>query len=133
MPLLTELVCLSALPLATLQVDIAVDSTGFGNGRNEHWFSKKYEGLESKAAWVSCHAMAGVKTNVIEVVKVLEARAADYPQLPDLAREMTKGLTKEDVCADRRTPAGTTTTRPMSWAASSLPRSKAIRPAAWAA
>ena len=103
-PILTELVRLSALPLAAVEVDFAVDSTGFGNGRNERWFSKKYEGLASKSSWVSCHAMAGVRTNVIAAVKVLEARAADCPQLPDLARTTAKGFTIEEVSADRAYP-----------------------------
>jgi transposase len=100
-PILTELVRLSALPLAAVEVDFAVDSTGFGTCRYSRWFDQKYGHEVKKATWISCHAMCGVKTNVITAVKVLEQHAADCPQLPDLAKTTAQGFTIQEVSADR--------------------------------
>ncbi|HVS38623.1 MAG TPA: transposase [Gemmataceae bacterium] len=100
-PILTELVRLSALPLAAVEVDFAVDSTGFSSNCHARWFNKKYGHESTKATWVSCHAMCGVKTNVITAVKIMEQHSADSPQLPDLARTTSQGFTIVEVSADR--------------------------------
>ncbi|MFO0843921.1 MAG: hypothetical protein U0797_16245 [Gemmataceae bacterium] len=71
---------LGALPLASVEVDFACDSTGFGTCSYARWYDRRAGGREQKkAVWVKVHAMCGVKTNVIAAVAVLDQNSADSP------------------------------------------------------
>ena len=100
-PILLNLVRLSALPLASVEVDFACDSTGFASCRYTRWYDHRYGRESVKADWVKCHAMCGVKTNVIAAVAVLEQSSADCPQLPDLLKTTHQGFDVREVSADK--------------------------------
>ena len=111
-PILASLVRLSALPLASVETDFAVDSTGFSTCRYTRWYDQKYGQAKATADWVKCHAVCGVKTNVITAVTVLEQNSADSPQLPGLTKMTAEGFTiheierRQGVCVHGQLPGG---------------------------
>lgn len=62
--LLRTLVQESASPLATVEHDIAIDSTGFGTQTYDRWFDEKWGKKKSKRRFVKAHAACGVTTNI---------------------------------------------------------------------
>ena len=100
-PILASLVRLSALPLASVETDFAVDSTGFSTCRYTRWYDHRYGRESVKAEWVKAHAMCGVRTNVITAVTVLEQNSADCTQLPDLVKATAQGFSVHEVSADK--------------------------------
>lgn len=100
-PILTRLVHESALPLASVESDFAVDSTGFGTCRYESWIEAKYGAPRRKAVWVKCHAIVGTRTHVVCGVRILEKDSADCPQLIPLLKELKDGFSPKQVSADK--------------------------------
>jgi transposase len=100
-PILTQLVAESSLPLRAVETNFAVDSSGFGSSRTETWFSKKYDKPKKVTVWVKVHIACGVKTNVVTAVRILDANAADSPQLPPLMTETAKAFKIGEVSADK--------------------------------
>jgi transposase len=99
-PILHELIRVSSLPLKSVDVNFAVDSSGFTTSRFVRWFDHKYGVMREKADWVKAHVMTGVLTNVITAVEVLDRHAADGPQLPKLVATTAKNFRVEEVSAD---------------------------------
>lgn len=91
----------SAAPLAAVETQFAVDSTGFAGARYCRWIDEKYGTPKSEVAWVKLHAMIGVKTNVITSCEVLDKRTPDSPELPGLVAETAKTFTVDEVSADK--------------------------------
>src|SRR5258708_5550337 len=56
-PVLHDLIGVTARALASVEVNFAVDSTGFTCRSYTRWFDKKYRGKKEKN-WVKSHAMA---------------------------------------------------------------------------
>ena len=83
-PLLRSLIELSASPLKAVEVDFAVDSTGFSTSTYRRWFDAKWGKARVKALWIKAHLMVGVTTNVVTAAEVTPHESADSPQLPDL-------------------------------------------------
>jgi len=54
-PILHDLITRSSLPLRSVDVDFATDSSGFSTSRFERWFDEKYGVTRSKAEWVKVH------------------------------------------------------------------------------
>jgi transposase len=100
-PVLYELIRRSALPLRSVDVDFAVDSTGFGTSKFERWYDEKYETTRRKCEWVKAHALVGTKTNVITAAYIGERYAADSPQLKDLLKTTAQGFTIEELSGDK--------------------------------
>lgn len=100
-PILQELVTTTSLPLKSIEKDFAADSTGFGTGQFQRWFSFKY-GKEIKSKrWVKCHIMTGVKTNIITSVKITSEVDNDSPQLEYLVKDTSRNFEMAEVSADR--------------------------------
>lgn len=100
-PILTELVSKSAAPLAAVETDFAVDSSGFGSSRYERWYDQKYGVTKQKCVWVKVHISCGVKTNCIAAVRILDKDAGDAPQFKPLVQETAKTFTVNEVSADK--------------------------------
>jgi hypothetical protein len=62
---LRRLVQLAAIPLAGIEQDFAVDSTGFSAGNYNHHRRTKYRLAQDRRQWVKLHACVGVLTNII--------------------------------------------------------------------
>jgi transposase len=100
-PILKQMVIQSSLPLANVEVDFAVDSSGFSTSRFIRWFDVKYGRTREKAEWVKAHIMCGVKTNVITAIEIGEKWAGDSPFLAPMAKTTAQGFTISEVSADK--------------------------------
>jgi transposase len=100
-PILGDLIRESALPLRAVEVDFAVDSSGFGTSRFVRWFDKKYGVVKEKHEWIKCSVMTGVKTNIVTAVRIGGQSAADSPEFIPLVRETVQGFKIREVSADK--------------------------------
>src|SRR5580698_7575997 len=92
-PILRQMVEVSGLPLKSVEVDFAADSSGFSCSRFVRWFDHKYGGERREHAWVKCHIMCGVKTNVVTAVEIQEPHANDAAQMPALIETTARNFT----------------------------------------
>lgn len=100
-PILHEMIRRSALPLRSVDVDFAVDSTGFATSKFEKWHDEKYGTVHARCEWVKTHCCVGVKTNVITAAYIGDKNAADSPQLPDLLKTTAANFTIQEASADK--------------------------------
>lgn len=100
-PVLTDLIVRSSLPLKAVEVDFAVDSTGFTTSRFVRWFDHKYGVVRQEHDWVKCHLMCGVKTNVVTAVEIHERMTSDTKLLPPLVETTAKHFNISEVSADK--------------------------------
>ena len=99
--LLKTLVEESAAPLKAVESQFAVDSTGFATSVYARWCDHKYGREMSEQRWIKCHAMVGVKTNIITSVEVTESTANDSPELPALVATTAKRFDIAELSADK--------------------------------
>jgi transposase len=102
-PYLEMLIEESALPLASIETDFAVDSSGLSTCRFVQWMHAKYSDphLIEKREWVKLHLICGVKTNVVTSAKITDRYAADCPQLPALVETTRQNFVMNEVSADK--------------------------------
>ena len=102
-PIFRSLITESSRPLQAVEVDFAVDSTGFTTCRFESWFDHKYGESPPRRqhTWVKAHVMCGVKTNVVTAIEIHGRDAHDAPQLPGLVQATAKTFAIAEVSADK--------------------------------
>jgi transposase len=100
-PILHDLIVRSSLPLRSVDVDFAIDSSGFGTNKFERWFDEKYGVTRSKAEWVKVHLCCGVKTNVVTAVVIGDKNLGDCPQFPELTNKTAENFTIREMSADK--------------------------------
>ncbi|MBP7067628.1 MAG: transposase [Methanothrix sp.] len=98
-PILHELVSLSALPVAGLENDFSVDSTGFRTTTFSAYNGVKH-GQKKEHQWVKAHLCAGVKTNIVAAVAITGSNGGDSPQFGPLVKKTSEGFTINEVSAD---------------------------------
>ncbi len=98
--ILHELVTLSALPVAGLENDFSVDSTGFRTTTFNAYNGMKH-GQKKEHQWVKAHLCAGVKTNIVASVAITEADGGDSPQFGPLIKKTAEGFSINEVSADK--------------------------------
>ena len=98
-PILHELVTLSALPVAGLENDFSVDSTGFRTTTFNAYNGMKH-GQKKEHQWVKAHLCAGVKTNIVAAVAITDSNGGDSPQFGPLVKKTSEGFTINEVSAD---------------------------------
>ncbi|HVV83177.1 MAG TPA: transposase [Kofleriaceae bacterium] len=98
-PILTAMIEESAAPLALIERNFAVDSTGFGTTLYRRWFDEKWGKEKSEQVWVKCHAMVGVTTNVVTSAAV--SNAGDAPMLPPVLAATAQRFQVGDVVGDK--------------------------------
>jgi len=98
-PILHELVTLSALPVAGLENDFSVDSTGFRTTTFNAYNGMKH-GQKKEHQWVKAHLCAGVKTNIVAAVAITDSNGGDSPQFGPLVKKTAEGFTINEVSAD---------------------------------
>jgi len=98
-PLLRELVRESASPLASVERDIAIDSTGFGTSSYDRWYDQKWGRNKKKRRFVKAHAACGVNTHVC--TDLIISPAGDATQLVPLLDGTRVRFTVEEVSADK--------------------------------
>jgi len=96
---LHELVTLSALPVAGIENDFSVDSTGFRTTTFNAYNGVKH-GQKKEHQWVKAHLCAGVKTNIVAAVAITDSNGGDSPQFGPLVKKTAEGFTINEVSAD---------------------------------
>lgn len=98
---LKQLIVESSLPLKSVEVDFAADSSGFSTNRFVRWFDVKYGNTEDWRDWVKLHVMCGVKTNVVTSVEVSRRYAGDSPYFKPLLETTSRNFQMREVSADK--------------------------------
>ena len=91
----------SAKPLAAVESDFAIDSTGIGTTTYRRWFDHKWGKERSTQAWVKVHAMTGVTTNIVTAIRATAEESADAPQLPALLARTAENFDVREVSGDK--------------------------------
>jgi transposase len=93
----------SAKPMKAIEVDFAVDSSGFSRSNAKiAWTTAKYGGQPFEVKdWLKCHLICGVVTNVVTSVEITHGTAADSPQFKPLVEATAKNFTINQVSADK--------------------------------
>jgi transposase len=98
-PILQGLIVKSARPLRSIEVNFAVDSSGFETSRDGRYFEHAHGEKKERRQFVKCHLMCGVLTHVVVSVEISDA--ADTVLLPGLVKTAAEAFDIEDVCADK--------------------------------
>jgi transposase len=99
-PILHELVTLSALPVAELETDFAIDSTGFRTTGFSVYNGVKH-GVKKEHRWVKAHMACGVKTNIVTSIEITGENGADSPQFKPLLKTTAQNFNIHEVSADK--------------------------------
>jgi len=99
-PILERLIIESSKPLAAVESDFAIDSTGFTSSRFHRWYDHKYGSFKQEHDWVKAHFICGVKTNVVTAVDIRDRNANDIQFLPSLVEQTAKNFTMKELSAD---------------------------------
>ena len=100
-PLLIKLIEESAAPLASIESNFAVDSTGFGTSTYRRWYDAKYGKEMCEHAWLKAHAMVGVKTGIVTAVKVTGPTRTTAPSCPRFSPRPRRRFDVAEVSADK--------------------------------
>lgn len=95
------LISISALPLKNVEERFAIDSTGFGTGRFDRWLNVRTQENSKKKGFRKCHAICGVKTNIITSVQVTEGKANDCPLFNPLLKDTAQNFNVKEITADK--------------------------------
>ena len=98
-PLLHRLVRLSALPLASVETDFAVDSSGFRCSSFARYCEQTH-GTKRMHNWLKVHICTGVNTNIVADVVITDEYGADSPQFEPLVRGTAQGFLINEISAD---------------------------------
>jgi transposase len=98
-PILHKLIALSALPVAGLETDFAVDSTGFRTTTFSAYSGAKY-GQTKEHHWLKAHLCTGIKTNIVAAISITDENGADSPQFGPLVKQTAQGFTIDEISAD---------------------------------
>jgi len=99
--ILKKLIELSALPLKQVEQDFAADASGFSTSVYSRWFDYKWNEKKDQRVWVKCHAISGVKTNIISSVEVTPKNIADTSMFPNLVNDTHKNFEVREISADK--------------------------------
>ncbi len=99
-PILHELVHQSAQPLASIETNFAIDSSGFRCSTFGQYCAEKH-GFKRQHNWLKCHIATGVTTNIVADVVITKEYANDSPQLKKLLRNVSEHFAIGEVTADK--------------------------------
>ncbi len=100
-PHLHTLIKESAAPLAAVESQFAVDSSGFSTSKFVRWFDEKYGKERSGHDWVKVHIACGTQTHVVTAAAIYGRDAADAPILPELVKATAERFKLAEVSADK--------------------------------
>jgi hypothetical protein len=112
-PYLQMLIEESSLPLASIEEDFAVDSSGLSTGVYIRWNDAKWGNKTrdlfgdgkgytvGQKDWLKIHITCGVKTNVVTAVEVTDAHAADSNYFKPLVETTAQNFAMRQVSADK--------------------------------
>ena len=91
----------AAAPLAAVETQIAVDSSGFSTSRFDQWSMHKWGGRKASRIWLKAHVAVGVQTNVIVATEVIPSNVSDARMMPDLLDRTAERFNIAEVSADK--------------------------------
>ncbi|HLX59280.1 MAG TPA: transposase [Ktedonobacteraceae bacterium] len=100
-PILRDLIQTSSLPLKSVEVDFAVDSSGFSTSRYVRWYNARYGHEQDNHDWMKVHLMTGVKTNIVTSVEITGRYSHDSLQFKPLVKTTARNFRMRDVPADK--------------------------------
>jgi transposase len=89
------------LPLKAVEVDFAVDSSGFSTSRYVRWFNRKYGRETDNREWVKVHLACGVNTKVVTAVDISGWTAHDTNYFVPLLERTAAYFDVREVSADK--------------------------------
>ena len=98
---ITGLIELSATPIATVESQFAVDSSGFSTCRFDRWYSEKCGKEKSHRKWLKAHIVTGTKPNIITSVEVTPSNVHDSLMLPGLLDSTANRFTMVELSGDK--------------------------------
>lgn len=98
---LQSLITESSLALKAVEVDFAVDASGFRVSGYVRWFNAKYGHEQDNQDWRRMHLMTGVKTNIVTAVEISGRDAHESPFFPGLVDTTARHFTLAEVSADK--------------------------------
>jgi transposase len=98
---LQQLITESSLALKSVEVDFALDSSGFGTCQYVRWFDMKHRGTEDWHDWIKLHVMVGVKSNIVTSVEVSCRYSNDSPYFKPLVDRTARNFQLREISADK--------------------------------
>ena len=99
-PILHRLVLLSAVPLAGIETNFAVDSSGF-RCSSFGMYCKQAHGTKRMHNWLKVHVATGVRTNIVTNVVITDEYVNDSPQFEQLVKRTAEGFDIDEIVADK--------------------------------
>lgn len=103
---LTKLICISSIPMRTLELDFAVDSTGLSTCRYARWLDAREMKEQIRREWIKVHLICGVKTKIVTGVITTPGNQADSPHFGRLVEATAINFRMREVYADKGYLAG---------------------------
>lgn len=100
-PVLQSLIEESSRALRAVEVDFAVDASGFRVSGYVRWFNTRYGHDVDNQDWRRMHIVTGVKTNIITAVKITGRDDHESPFLPELVEATARNFALREVSADK--------------------------------
>jgi transposase len=100
-PILRAMIVESALPLKSVELDFACDSSGFTSRHYVRWIEHKYGKVRQEHTWAKAHICVGVKTNICTAIEIDDKFAADSPMMPALIKQTAQGFTVREMSGDK--------------------------------
>jgi transposase len=100
-PVLRRLIEQSAAPLAAVETQLAVDSSGFSSQVYRRWYDAKYGKEMAESTWLKAHVTVGTRTNVIASARVTDGSDHDSPEFPALINAAARQFKPTEISADK--------------------------------
>ncbi len=101
-PILTELIELSATPIASLdESQFAADASGFSVSKFGRWYDWKFRKESEKRLYRKLHLACGTMTNIITSVTLTNQYSGDAPELKTLVKRTALSFNIKEFSADR--------------------------------
>ncbi len=97
---LVDMIQRSAAPLAEIESQFAVDSTGFCMARYHRYFDVKYGVPRAEHDWVKVHIVCGTKTHCVTAAEIHDRNTNDAIVLPSLVATTAKRFNVKEVSGD---------------------------------
>lgn len=100
-PILHDMIAATSTPLAALETQFAIDSTGIGIDAFYNHYSAKYGKDRTRKDFLKLHASVGTRTNVIASVQITGHEGADTTQFKPLLTDTARNFNVEEMSADK--------------------------------
>jgi len=100
-PILKYLIEKSGSPLKELELDFAVDSSGFSTSLFGRWLDVRTQAPGFKRIFKKAHVTSGVLSNIITAIEITPGFYADSPQFKNLIKITSKTFKVREISADK--------------------------------